>query len=91
MSLGSFSRLILYYIAKCVSGSRLDRNHASKLIDKEVQMHGEITFDDILKKNNITSRRGIASAFYALLTKAKAEEIVPTQVFSTNRNKLTEF
>ena len=54
-------------------------------------MHGEITFDDMLKKNNITSRRGIASAFYALLTKAKAEEIVPTQVFSTTGNKLTEF
>ena len=51
------------------------------MIDKEVKMHEETTFDDILKKNNIRSRRGIAATFYALLTKAKAEEIVPTQVF----------
>ena len=63
------------------SGSRLDNNQASTLIDKEVQMHGEVTFGDILKKNNITSRRGIASVFYSLLTKAKAEQVVPTQVF----------
>ena len=63
-----------------VSGRRLDRNRASDLIDQEVQMHEVATFDDILKKNNITSRRGIASAFYTLLTKAKAEEIVPIQV-----------
>ena len=51
------------------------------MIDKEVKMREETTFDDILKKNNIKSRRGIAATFYALLTKAKAEEIVPTQVF----------
>ena len=64
VSLGSFSRLILYYITKCVSGSRLDRNHASKLIDKEVQMHGEITFDDMLKKNNIRSRLILSIHFF---------------------------
>ena len=58
------------------------------MIDKEVQMHEETTFDDILTKNNIRSRRGIAATFYALLTKAKAEEIVPTQVFTIEFNKI---
>ena len=80
---------ILHY---CFLGSRLDTNRASEMIDKEVKMHEETTFDDILKKNNIRSRRGIAATFYALLTKAKAEEIVPTQVFlRLNSTNLTEF
>ena len=37
-------------------------------------------YSEILSKNNITTRRKTAAVFYAILEKAKAEEIRPIQV-----------
>ena len=45
-------------------------------------------YSEILIKNNITTRRKTAAVFYAILEKAKAEEIRPIQVTWSHRIRM---
>ena len=61
-------------------GKHLSKSEAARLIDEQVEMHGSTTFDEVLSRNNITTRREIAALFYSVLEKANAEQIQPVQV-----------
>ena len=61
-------------------GDRMSKSEAEQLIDEQVELHGSVTLNEILARNNITSRRGICAVFYSVLEKAKADHIQPVQV-----------